>query len=233
VQSKAADRAPLTTILFDAGGTLVFPNFARVAQELAAEGMAADPAALEREDARVRFEMDRPEVISTTTDGSRFRRYFDALVSGAGVGQLSDKVFARLDEYHRVQNLWEAVPANVPAALERLRGKFRMGVVSNANGTVRAKLERLKLAGYFEIIVDSHEEGIEKPDPRLFHIALQRMGVEAAHTAYVGDLYHVDVAGAQAAGLTPLLLDPGDLYGALPVTRIRALGDIEAWAAAR
>ena len=65
----------------------------------------------------------------------------------------------------------------MPAALEPLRGRFRLGVVSNANGTVRAKLARVNLARFFETIVDSHEEGIEKPDPRLFQIALARMGV--------------------------------------------------------
>ena len=52
----------------------------------------------------------------------------------------------------------------------------------------------------------------EKPDPRFFHIALERSGADAATTMPVGDLSHVDVAGARAAGLTPALLDVGDLY---------------------
>jgi putative hydrolase of the HAD superfamily len=216
-----------TTILFDAGGTLVFPSFSRIAAELTAEGVPAEAAALERADAGVRFAMDRPEVIAATSDGDRFRRYLDALVGAVGLARLPDAVFARLDAYHREHNLWEDVPAQVPAALERLRGRFRMAVVSNANGTVRAKLERVNLARYFELIVDSHEEGMEKPDPGLFRVALDRMGVAPAQAAYVGDLYHVDVAGAAAAGLSPFLLDPFDLYTDLPVTRIRALGDLD------
>jgi putative hydrolase of the HAD superfamily len=217
----------ITTILFDAGGTLVFPNFSRIAAELVAEGVPADGHTLERADARVRFAMDRPEVIASTTDGDRFRRYFDGLAAAVGLSRVPDAVFARLDAYHRLHNLWEDVQAHVPAALERLRGRYRMAVVSNANGTVRAKLERLNLAHYFELIVDSHEEGVEKPDPRLFRVALDRMGVAPAQAAYVGDLYHVDVAGAHAAGLRPFLLDPFDLYGALPVTRVRELGELE------
>ena len=112
---------PITTILFDAGGTLVFPSFDRIARELAATASPADPAALARADARVRFELDRPEVIAATTDGSRFRRYLDALAGAAGLERLPDPVFERLDAYHRVHNLWEDVPAEVPAALERLR----------------------------------------------------------------------------------------------------------------
>ena len=218
----------ITTILFDAGGTLVFPSFGRIARELAAEGAPADPAALARADARVRFELDRPEVIAATTDGSRFRRYLDALAGAAGLPRMPDPVFARLDSYHRVHNLWEDVPAEVPAALDRLRGRVRMAVVSNANGTVRAKLARVGLAGYFELIVDSHEVGIEKPDPRIFALALERMGVAPAEAAYVGDLYHVDVVGAVAAGLSAFLLDPFDLHQRSSVTRIRSLAELPA-----
>jgi putative hydrolase of the HAD superfamily len=218
----------MKTILFDAGGTLVFPNFSRIAAELASDGVAVDPADLQRADARVRFDLDRAEVIAATSDGSRFRRYFDGLARSVGLGGMPDAVFARLDRYHLEQNLWEDVPAGVPETLERLRGRYRLGVVSNANGTVRAKLERVGLAGFFETIVDSHEEGVEKPDPRLFAVALERMGVAAAGTAYVGDLYHVDVVGAAAAGLTPFLLDPFDLYAHLPVTRVRALAELDA-----
>jgi putative hydrolase of the HAD superfamily len=217
---------PITTILFDAGGTLVFPNFRRIADEMGAHGLVADAAALAGADARVRFELDRPDVIASTTDYGRFRRYFDALAGEAGLERLPDPVFHSLDHYHRVHNLWEDVRSDVPAALDRLRGRVRMGVISNANGTVRAKLERVGLAGYFELIVDSHEEGIEKPDPRIFARTLERMGVRPSEAAYVGDLYHVDVVGAAAAGLAPFLLDPFDLYGSAPVPRIRSLGEL-------
>jgi putative hydrolase of the HAD superfamily len=215
-------------MLFDVGGTIVFPSFARIARELAADGLAADPAALARADAQVRFELDRPEIIAATTDGSRFRRYLDALARKVGLDGVPDDAFARLDGYHRAHNLWEDVPPDVPAALETLRARFRLGVVSNANGTVRAKLRRVNLARFFEIIVDSHEEGIEKPDPRLFEIALGRMGSLAGETAYVGDLFHVDIVGAAAAGLKPFLLDPAGLHAGRAVERIRALGELAA-----
>jgi putative hydrolase of the HAD superfamily len=219
---------PITTILFDVGGTLVFPSFTRIAHELAADGLAVDAAALARADARVRFELDQPAIIAATTDGSRFHRYLEGLARAAGADRFPDATFARLDAYHRVHNLWEDVPADVPEALAALAGRYRLGVVSNANGTVRAKLVRVGLARFFETIVDSHEEGVEKPDPRLYHVALGHMTVEPAETAYVGDLFHVDVVGAEAAGLEPFLLDPSGLHAGRAVRRIRALHELEA-----
>lgn len=72
---------------------------------------------------------------------------------------------------------------------------------ANANGTVRGKLERLGLASHFDLIVDSQEEGVEKPDHRPFDVALARSGGRAASTFHTGDLYEVDVVGARAAGL--------------------------------
>ena len=59
---------------------------------------------------------------------------------------------------------------------------------------------------------DSYDEGIEKPDPRFFQLALERGGADAATTVHVGDLYHVDVVGARAAAITPVLLDVAGLY---------------------
>jgi putative hydrolase of the HAD superfamily len=218
--------AVTTTILFDVGGTLAFPSFARIAAALADAGHPAAAAELARADAEVRFAMDRPEVIGATTDQQRFRRYLEALGRAAGVDPLPDRVFEALDAYHRVHNLWEEIPPDVPGALERLGSGFRLGVVSNANGTVRAKLGRVGLARFFEVIVDSHDEGVEKPDPRIFQLALRRMGVEPAEAAYVGDLYHVDVVGAQAAGLRPFLLDPFGLHAARAVARVRALDEL-------
>jgi len=61
-----------------------------------------------------------------------------------------------------------------------------------------------------EIVVDSHVHGVEKPDPRIFAIALGEMGIEAAGAVYVGDTVVFDVVGARAAGLTPVHVDPYD-----------------------
>jgi FMN phosphatase YigB (HAD superfamily) len=65
------------------------------------------------------------------------------------------------------------------------------------------------LAGFLEFVIDSAEAGIEKPDPRIFHAATDRLGLPPGHCAYVGDIYEIDVAGALGAVLKPVLIGSG------------------------
>jgi putative hydrolase of the HAD superfamily len=216
----------LRAILFDAGGTLVFPDFHRIAAELTVDGCPVDPGTLASVEPRVRFALDRAETVRTTVDEDRWQRYMEDLCRAVGLAEAPRAALERLRRHHASRNLWEHVPPDVPAALEALGRSYRLGVVSNANGTVRALLSRLGLAQRFEQIVDSGEEGVEKPDPRLFSIALARMGLRADETAYVGDMFHLDVLGARAAGLYAVLLDPHDLHAGAPVARVRWLADL-------
>jgi putative hydrolase of the HAD superfamily len=220
--------ARITTLFFDAGGTLVHPNWRRIADELTAEGEPATPEALEAADARVRFELDRPEAVGATRDRDRWYHYLEAVARGAGLRGAPPAAVARLRAYHDEHNLWEDVGPGVPDALAHLGERYRLGLVSNANGTVRAKLARLGLARHFEVIVDSHEEGVEKPDPAIFRIALSRMGVRAEEAAYVGDLVYVDVTGARAAGLLPVLFDPKRQRAGGDYLRVTALSELGA-----
>jgi HAD superfamily hydrolase (TIGR01509 family) len=93
----------------------------------------------------------------------------------------------------------------------RKRG-LKLTVVSNANGRLKVLFDRLELSSCVDCVLDSHDEGVEKPDPRYFEIALQRSGARRETTIHVGDLYHVDVIGARNAGLRSVLLDEAGLY---------------------
>ena len=99
-------------------------------------------------------------------------------------------------------------------------------MVSNANGTVGALFDRLGLAPFFDAILDSAVEGVEKPDPRLFLLALDRLGMGPEAAVHVGDLYDVDVVGARAAGVRPVLLDEAGLYEAADCPRVRSLVEL-------
>ena len=219
------------TICLDAGGTLVWPNWARVSDALAAQGIAVDAASLAAADPRVRRSLDERHLIASSTDQSRAWSFFDAVLTLAGVDLTPEarRALAYVEEYQRTMNLWEHVPAFVaPTLVELRRLGYTLVVVSNANGTVKQAFRRIGLLDLVDVIVDSAEEGFEKPDRRLFDAALRLAGAQRSRAIHVGDIYHVDVAGARAAGLTPVLVDEADLYADADCHRIRSVAELPA-----
>ncbi len=194
----------IDTVFLDAGGVLVHPNWERVAAALAAQGVAADAAGLRAAEPRAKYEMDAGALMARTDDQQRGWIYFDTVLRHAGIAtsDATGRALADVRRYHDAHNLWEHVPADVVPMLEALRAlAVRLVVVSNANGRLHEMFDRVGLTPHFDVVLDSHQWGVEKPDPRLFHLALEQSGAVAATTVHVGDFFHIDVAGARAAGL--------------------------------
>jgi putative hydrolase of the HAD superfamily len=221
------ERAPLRAVLFDAGNTLLFLDYARMAE---AVGRALDlpltgPGLAEGERAAARS-MERPRA----TDRERAAAYLEALFLAAGVpaGRL-DEVRGMLSRLHGERHLWSGIADDTHDALARLRAAgVRLGVVSNSDGRVEEALEAAGLRGYFDVVVDSTLAGVEKPDPAIFRAALDALGVPPSEALYVGDLYEVDVIGANAAGIPAVLLvAPGVVApaGCVAVGSLGALAD--------
>jgi putative hydrolase of the HAD superfamily len=219
----------LETVFLDAGGVLLFPNWARIQAALARQGVVAGADLLARAEPRARKQLDDRRTIGATTDASRGWLFFDLILEEAGIPR-SPQTAAALTElhaYHRANNLWELVPDGVRPALAALRAHgLTLVVVSNANGTLRAHMDRIGLASHVDIVIDSQDEGVEKPDPRLFAIALDRAGARAESTIHVGDLYQVDVVGARAAGLRAVLLDETGLHPDADCDRVGSLAEL-------
>lgn len=219
----------IQTVFLDAGGVLVNPNWTRVADTLARYGVEVRAAQLAEAEPRAKRQLDTGSLVAATDDRQRGWTYFNLVLTAAGV-PLSDQTEAALAElhrYHEVSNLWESVPNEVRPALSALRASgLRLVVVSNANGTLRHAFSRLGLFDAFDAVFDSCDEGVEKPDPRYFAIALERTGASAATTIHVGDLYHVDVVGARRAGIRPVLLDAAGLYPDCDCRRVRTLAEV-------
>jgi len=219
----------LQTVFLDAGGVLLYPNWWRVSEALAKHGVPVSPEALMLADPPARRELDDMGVIGGTTDATRGWLFFDLVLAHAGTPR-SDATAAALAElhtYHTASNLWEYVPPDVVPTLEALRARgLRLVVVSNANGTLRAHMDRLRLTARFDHVLDSADEGVEKPDPRFFEIALARSGADKATTIHVGDLYYVDVVGARNAGLRGVLLDEANLRPDADCARVQSLDEL-------
>jgi len=93
-----------------------------------------------------------------------------------------------------------AALADSRAVLDRLRHRFRLGVISNFYGNVERILADAGLAAWMSVIVDSNRVGVSKPDPRIFSLALEGLGCAPHEAMYVGDSFEKDVVAAHAAG---------------------------------
>jgi putative hydrolase of the HAD superfamily len=218
-----------TVVLFDAGNTLVHLDFPAL-QAIFAEAGARRTADQIRDAAELtRAELNRflaareGSTESRDTRGYLLRLVYDRLE--VPEDDRRTRITAALAR--SLSGLWRVPDPDAVPTLTALRaGGRRLGVVSNSDGTIAAGLERVGLAGFFETVVDSGAEGVEKPDPAIFRIALRRMGAAPEEAVYVGDIPAVDLAGARAAGITPVLIDPRDLFPGESAPRIRSLSEL-------
>jgi HAD superfamily hydrolase (TIGR01549 family) len=198
---------PLRAVLFDAGNTLLFLDYPRMAAAVgAALGLPLTGPALAAGAGAATRAMEGPRV----DDRARATAYLEALFLEASVpAERLPQVRDCLERLHVERHLWSGTAGDTHDALARLRGAgLRLGVVSNSDGRVVEALEAAGLRGYFDVVVDSALAGVEKPDPAIFRTALDALGVPPAEALYVGDLYDVDVLGANAAGMPAMLLVP-------------------------
>jgi putative hydrolase of the HAD superfamily len=229
--SFASAEIDVDAVLFDAGGTLIRLDYAFMRACAARRDHVIDDAALARGEAVVRREIDRREARADgpgDRDADRVAFYFRAVLESAGVERAAAAAAAEeIAAEHTRANLWRVAMPRAAEVLAALRARgFRVGVVSNADGRVATLLEAAGLAPHLEAIVDSHHEGVEKPDPEIFRRALARLGVPAARAAYVGDIFAIDVLGARAAGLAAILIDETGGYAEIECPRIAALGEL-------
>jgi putative hydrolase of the HAD superfamily len=203
--SLAGSEKGLRAVLFDAGNTLVFLDYARMAQGVgAALGLELTGAGLAAHAGKAAAAMEG----ATGTDRDRAAVYLEALFRHAGVPSTRmSEVRDCLRRMHGERHLWCSVHEHTHDALARLRAAgLRLGIVSNSDGRVDQALSAAGLREYFDVVIDSSVFGTEKPDPAIFRAALEALDVAPGEALYVGDLYDVDVVGARAAGMEAVLL---------------------------
>ena len=222
----------MKAIIFDAGNTLIWLDHDFIVELLREHGVEADAGriiAAEYEAKRVLDDMVRAG--RAGTDESRGQVYFREIFRQVGVpGDAFAPLAKRLWARHAEHNLWGGVRERTAETLEELRRRgLRLGVISNADGRVDALLEAVGLRPHFDFVIDSALVGMEKPDPRIFRMGLERLGVEPEEAVYVGDIYEIDVVGARAAGMTAVLVDPLGRWTELDCDRIAAIHELPAW----
>lgn len=102
---------------------------------------------------------------------------------------------------------WEPYPDTL-SVLKRLKKQgYLLGVVSNWGRSGRQELERLGILPLLDAAILSGEVGVQKPDPAIFALALEELGVSPEETVMVGDSYDNDIYGAAEVGIIGILLD--------------------------
>jgi putative hydrolase of the HAD superfamily len=220
-------------VLLDLGGVFYLPDHYRVLGAL---------STLELEIERHRIDEAHYHGVAAlddvrADDVSIWHAYHRAYVRVCGVAPDTRDQAATvlLEEFERGDMWTRVIPGSVAALRELDELGVGLAVVSNAEGTAE---EQLRADGICQVgpgsgvpvaaVLDSTVVGVSKPDPAIFELALDALGVEPAHAIHVGDTPGADVAGARAAGVTPVLIDPYDLHPEVECQRVRSLGDVPA-----
>jgi putative hydrolase of the HAD superfamily len=221
---------PIEAVLLDAGGVLLDLDYELLRRLIAQHGSQVETIDLARAEARARAAIEAL-VRAGGRVGQAWREYFRIVLREVRVpAAVHETVIDALWEAHQRAGLWTVAIAGARSAVAELkRAGFRLAVVSNAEGRVAQDLDRAGYTGLFETVVDSFHVGVEKPDPAIFRVALDHLRVRPEHALFLGDLPAVDVAGALAAGIAPLLLDPHDLYPDLDAPRLRSISELPAY----
>jgi HAD superfamily hydrolase (TIGR01509 family) len=219
-------------VLFDAGNTLVRMNYRAIAGHLEGRGHAVLVDAIEEAELRARVRLDADLARGVSTEGRTAQDlYLAYLLEGLGITDAGE-VEAAADfrrSYNAPAGLFNVADPEALAAIRKVKAAGLVaGVVSNSNGSARALLDGAGLGDALDFIIDSAVVGVEKPDPKIFHLGLERADVAAHEAVYIGDLYSVDVLGSRAAGLGAILLDPRGFWGPRDCDTARNLAEATA-----
>ena len=225
---------PLRAVLFDVGETLVHPapSFPELfSTVVAGEGHARSPEAVINASRAVfhRFSEAARDVELWTTSPERSARFwksvYERMLGELDIpddGHLSDVLYATFTDPANYELFDDVEPA-----LDELEAAgLVLAIVSNFEAWLEDLLGRLGVRDRFGVRVISGREGVEKPDLRIFELALERLSIEATDAMYVGDDPEFDVVPAATLGMTPVLIDRRGRYPDAEGTRIADLREL-------
>ena len=107
---------------------------------------------------------------------------------------------ATLAEFRRDFFAEDGIDTDLLAYIDRLRSGYRLGLLSNATAGARRFFKESGIADHFDAITVSGEEGVMKPDERIYRIALARLNVEPSEAVFVDD-FSENIIAARDLGM--------------------------------
>ena len=230
IDTMAAQYSAINTIFFDVGNTLLFPNRPRIHARLSDRGLTCDPQHLRDLEARIKNRFDALMIADGNHDHGFWRMFYTQLFAEIGLhdDELRDHCVATV----RDSANWDQILPGTHDELQRIAERYRIAVISNADGRIRDVLRRCGIADCFLTITDSGLVGHEKPHPEIFRVAMQSLGATPHQSLYLGDVYSVDYLGATGAGMQAVLMDVPGAYKQRGVPRVESLAELRALLAA-
>jgi HAD superfamily hydrolase (TIGR01549 family) len=214
----AKNKMTIRAVFYDLDGTLRMnvPNawraFTDFALELGLEISLADRLRLARWEHY--YFAESPEIRSDRVSFAEPPAFWANYVSrqlsmlGASTEQVSDlapKLYQQMNDAYHPDDI---IPDDLVETLAALKEQgYVLGVLSNRDKSYADYLARRGLDEFFSLTIFAGEAGMYKPNPDVFHYLLEKAGVPAGESVYVGDNYYADVVGARSAGMLPVLLD--------------------------
>lgn len=220
-------------LIFDAGGTLVFPDFPLLTQLLLKQGIRISDEKLFFAHNRMFYDYDDYARQFGRLPATRPQEYVRRLLERAEIpDEIADTTAEQATERDLQRSFWTHTFDWVSQTLAALReAGYRLAVISNADGRAQQIMIDLGLIRHLEIVIDSEVVGVAKPHRAIFDLALEQLDLRPEEAIYVGDLFYIDVWGANQAGLGAIHLDPAGLYEGWPGVRLKNVGQLPAWLA--
>lgn len=215
----------LEAIFFDVGNTLLFPNRKKMLHAIHSRQIFPSEELLARIERETKHEFDSLVETHAEVDHGFWWMFYTRLLGELGIPD--QEICKDLVARTQTSANWCDLRPGTREALRRLRERYRLAVISNADGKIADVLEHCGIADCFETITDSGIVGKEKPHPAIFEAALQSLGVRAAQSLYTGDVYCIDYLGSTAIGMQCVLFDVPGAYAQKGLPRVRSLEELE------
>lgn len=218
-------------LLLDAGGTLLFIDQDYLSRLADSHGFQIEAKRFYEEHFRLVHWFDTYVSTQRRFMSRLSEPYSQILLRMVGLSAEDAEQVAKIAQArHEQRNLWEFTFPWITETLDQLRDEgYRMSIISNADGRVEQQLHDMEMRQYFERVYDSEVVGVEKPEPGIYELALNDLGLRSEEALFVGDMFHIDIWGANRVGMPGLHLDPLGLYQEWPGEHIQDLRQLPGW----